>query len=77
MISAASPSTDRVVIVKATIKDMIQDGSKTFTVKAIRREVKRNGQDLTSQAICQALRTLPGLEQYGNISKYWKLEGDL
>ena len=77
MIAVSSPSIDKDVMIKATIRQLQADGSKTFTVKAIRKQLKKSGFDVTPQAINQSLRAQPGMNQYGNIPKYWKLEGDL
>ena len=77
MIAVSSPSLDKDAAIKATIREMMNDGSKTFTVKAIRREMEKHGLHFTSQAINQALRAQPALRQHGNIPKYWTVAGDL
>ena len=74
MIAATSPYNDRDVIIKATIRDMMNDGSQTFTVKAVGRELKKRGHDLYPQAIVMLLKAQPGLSQHGNKPKYWKWE---
>ena len=77
MIAVSSPSLDKDAAIKATIREMMNDGSKTFTVKAIRREMEKHGLHLTSQAINQSLRSQPGLSEHGNMPRYWTVEGDL
>ena len=78
MITAQSMPMCRDVVIKATIMQLIHDGSKTFTVKTIRRESEKNyGLNITSQAINQYLVAHPALKAYGNLPKYWKLEGEL
>lgn len=77
MISIQSAPDSKDVVIKATIRELMNDGSKTVTVRAIKRGTDRRGLGITSQGIFQYLRRHPGLAQYGNIPKYWVLEGEL
>ncbi len=79
MMEATISQDDKYVAITATIRRMIDYGSKTFVSSGIAKECRRSGVDVTGSEVGQYLSQHPNFVPFTvYISGYrWQLVGDL